>query len=155
MQEEHAAAKTFNGWRAKRRYREAQWSRSRYWRFYEAGGEQWNGFASVRPVLGDNEDILMVPLPGHSPGHAGIAVSLDQTWNLHAGDAYFFHDEVHGAERRCPPGLRFYQRMMDHDHTARVLTQNRLRALALSSQHGLRISCSHDAVEFQQMEQRL
>jgi hypothetical protein len=72
--------------------------------------------------------------------------SQDQ-WKLHAGDAYFHRDEVHKARRHCPPGLRFYQRMMDDDHAARVLTQNRLRALALTEADALHMVCSHDAVE--------
>jgi glyoxylase-like metal-dependent hydrolase (beta-lactamase superfamily II) len=92
-------------------------------------------------------DLLMVPLPGHSSGHAGIAVNTQGHWKLHAGDAYFHHDEVHKPQRHCPPGLRFYQRMMDHDHAARVATQNSLRALALTELEGLQIMCSHDKVE--------
>lgn len=147
LQDEYTAAKTLDSWRGTRRYREMQWQRSRYWRFYEAGGEQWKGFSSVRPVLGSDEDILMVPLPGHSSGHAGIAVRSQDQWKLHAGDAYFHRDEVHKPRRHCPPGLRFYQRMMDDDHAARVLTQNRLRALALTEADALHMVCSHDAVE--------
>jgi glyoxylase-like metal-dependent hydrolase (beta-lactamase superfamily II) len=147
LQNEYTAAKTLDNWRAVRRYREPQWQRSRYWRFYEPEGEQWKGFSSVRPVLQSDVDLLMVPLPGHSSGHAGIAVNTQGHWKLHAGDAYFHHDEVHKPQRHCPPGLRFYQRMMDHDHAAQVATQNSLRALALTELEGLQIMCSHDKVE--------
>jgi glyoxylase-like metal-dependent hydrolase (beta-lactamase superfamily II) len=146
MQSEYDAAKTLDGWRGKRRYREAQWQRSLHWRFYQRSGETWQGFSCVRPVL-DTEEIFMVPLPGHSPGHAGIALHSEGKWRLHAGDAYFHRDEVHLPERQCPPGLRFYQRMMDHDHQARVTTQNSLRALRMASDQNLQIMCSHDAVE--------
>lgn len=152
LQTEYTSAKTLNSWRAVRRYREPQWQRSRYWRFYEAEGEQWKGFSSVRPVLGSNEHIVMVPLPGHSPGHAGIAVQSLGQWALHAGDAYFHHGEVHKPRRHCPLGLRFYQRMMDHDHAARVTTQNRLRALALTELGDLQIICSHDRVELRDLQ---
>ncbi|MBV4484782.1 MBL fold metallo-hydrolase [Pseudomonas sp. SWRI153] len=147
MQSEYRAAKVLEGWRATRRYRETQWQRRLDWQFYEPLGEQWKGFSGVMPVRGLHEEILMVPLPGHSSGHAGIAVPSQGQWKLHAGDAYFHHDEVHKPRRHCPPGLRFYQRMMDEDHAVRVNTQNRLRALALTEPDQVQIICSHDAAE--------
>ena len=36
----------------------------------------------------------MVPLPGHTPGHAGIAIDTPEGWLLHAGDAYFYRHEM-------------------------------------------------------------
>src|SRR5207245_5655496 len=39
-------------------------------------------------------DILMIPLPGHTLGHCGIAVRAKDKWLLHAGDAYFFHGQL-------------------------------------------------------------
>lgn len=147
MQSEFRAAKILEGWRTTRRYREMQWQRSRYWQFYEPGVEDWKGFSGVTPLQDVEEDILMVPLPGHSSGHAGIAVRSQECWKLHAGDAYFHHSEVHKPRRHCPPGLRFYQRMMDDDHTARIRTQNQLRALALTEPADVQIICSHDPAE--------
>ncbi|MDB6052007.1 MAG: Beta-lactamase [Pseudomonas sp.] len=152
MQTEYTAAKILDGWRATRRYREMQWQRSRHWRFYEPDGEQWKGFSSVTPVQGLDQEILMVPLPGHTSGHAGIAVCSQGHWKLHAGDAYFHHGEIHRPRRHCPPGLRFYQRMMDQDHAARVSTQNRLRALALTELDDMQIICSHDAAELRHVQ---
>lgn len=32
----------------------------------------------------------MIPLLGHTFGHAGIAVKTQSDWKLLAGDAYFF-----------------------------------------------------------------
>ncbi len=60
--------------RAKERYISEQWQHGPDWAFYGEGGEDWFGFKGVR-ALGDREpDILMIPLPGHTPGHCGIAV---------------------------------------------------------------------------------
>ena len=36
----------------------------------------------------------MIPLPGHTLGHCGIAVRTKDRWLLHAGDAYFFHGQL-------------------------------------------------------------
>jgi glyoxylase-like metal-dependent hydrolase (beta-lactamase superfamily II) len=152
LQDEYTAAKTMHGWRATRRYREMQWQRSGYWRFYDPWGEKWKGFSSVRPILGVDEDIVMIPLPGHSTGHAGIAAYTQGQWKLHAGDAYFHRGEVHKTQRHCPLGLRFYQRMMDYDHATRINTQNHLRALILTESRDLEVFCSHDAVELKQAQ---
>ncbi len=152
LQDEYTAAKTLKGWRATRRYRESQWQRSQSWRFYEPAGEQWKGFSRVTPVMGLHEEVLMVALPGHSVGHAGIAVSTQGQWKLHAGDAYFHRSEVHKPQRHCPPGLRLYQRLMDEDRAARINTQNRLRALALTESRDVQIICSHDAAELREVQ---
>ena len=58
----------------KGRYITDQWKHDPQWAFYGEGGEDWFGFKGVR-ALGDREpDILMIPLPGHTLGHCGIAV---------------------------------------------------------------------------------
>lgn len=152
MRDEMQAASHATGWRDSRRFRAAQWRGVKDWALYDCEGERWNGFDSVRAVLGSsNEDILLVPLHGHTAGHAGIAVRTSEGWLLHAGDAYFYRGEIGSPQRQCTPGLRLYQRMMDTDHAARVANQARLRDLSLSSSgQGLRIFCSHDALELEQ-----
>jgi glyoxylase-like metal-dependent hydrolase (beta-lactamase superfamily II) len=90
----------------------------------------------------------MVPLPGHTRGHAGIAIDTPEGWLLNAGDAYFFRHEIDRPERVCPPGARAYQRMMAVDPNLHYRNQERVRALAHDTRAGVRIFCSHDAVEY-------
>ncbi len=150
MGEEMQQARQARDWLGRRRFREPQWRDVEDWAFYEPQGDAWFGFESVRPVLGaEAEDILLVPLPGHTTGHAGIAVRTAAGWMLHAGDAYFFHDEVHRPERHCPPGMRFYQWMMETDRVARMRNQDRLRALARTRGDEVAIFCSHDLREWE------
>jgi len=101
-------------------------------------------------VLDNEEDIHLVPLAGHTLGHAGIAVRDRERWLLHAGDAYFYRGEIRGGQRACTPGLRFYQWMMDTDREARLDNQWRLRALS-SERPDVDIFCSHDALELSQL----
>lgn len=143
MQDEHAAVQQLRGFLPRRRFVPVQWHGVSRWRLYREEGDQWFGFPSVRSVV---DDILLIPLRGHTAGHAGIAVRGEDGWALHAGDAYFFRNEIGQAARRCPPGLRLYQRLMDTDHHQRMLNQHRLRALSLQ-QPQLAIFCSHDARE--------
>ena len=89
----------------------------------------------------------MVPLPGHTLGHAGIAVRTTDGWVLNAGDAYFYRRELDLDRRRCTPGLRFYQTMMDTDRELRFANQDRLRELKRGHGSEVSVFCSHDARE--------
>jgi glyoxylase-like metal-dependent hydrolase (beta-lactamase superfamily II) len=136
-------------WLDRQRFRPQQWSTQPNWQAYEAlSGERWYGFDCVRELQGLPPDILFVPLPGHTFGHAGVAVRRGGDWLLMAGDAYFDHRELDPVDPRCTPGLRLYQRLMDKDRVARRLNQARLRALARDAEREVEICCAHDLHEF-------
>jgi glyoxylase-like metal-dependent hydrolase (beta-lactamase superfamily II) len=136
------------------RYRPGQWSSRPRWVTYpRAEGEPWLGFECVRGLAGVPPGILLVPLPGHSAGHAGVAVEADGGWLLHAGDAYFHRNEVLPIGSRSTPGLRAFQRLMAKDQGDRLNTQARLRDLARDHEE-VEIFCSHDAVEFEALAGR-
>ena len=132
------------------RYRPSQWAHRPSWVRHTAGGDRWLGFASVRAVDERAPEVLIVPLAGHTRGHAGVAVrsDLDGKWLLHAGDAYFFHAELHDPPS-CPPGLLALQRFDDFDHDERVANQWRLRALARDCASEVTVFCAHDARELE------
>jgi glyoxylase-like metal-dependent hydrolase (beta-lactamase superfamily II) len=137
------------GFVPRNRYRPSQFDEVRDWRRYGARGERWFGFESVRDLEGLPPEILMVPLPGHTWGHAGVAIEGPQGWLLHAGDAYFYRGEMREAKRRCTPGLRAYQTMMEVDRELRLSNQERLRRLSRDASAGVRLVCAHDPVEFE------
>jgi glyoxylase-like metal-dependent hydrolase (beta-lactamase superfamily II) len=148
MQSEKEAAQARQGFVASGRYRPKQWDQVKHWKFYATQGEPWFGFESVRDLAGLPSDILLVPLAGHTKGHAGVAINTSQGWLLNAGDAYFYRHEMDFSNPQCTPGLKAYQWMMETDRQARLDNQERLRAL--SYQHSeVQLFCSHDAVEFQ------
>jgi glyoxylase-like metal-dependent hydrolase (beta-lactamase superfamily II) len=132
-----------------KRYRQRQLDAVTGWRPYAAGaGEPWFGFEAVRDLEGLPPEILLIPLPGHTWGHAGVAVQGEGGWLLHAGDAYFHRDEVRRPDRRCTPGLRLYQNLMEVDRDARLSNQARLRDLSLDTAAAVRLICAHDHVEY-------
>lgn len=139
----------------KGRYRPGQWDDVQSWRLYPmGGGEPWFGFDSVRDLHGLPPEILLVPLPGHTWGHSGVAIrESGGDWLLHAGDAYFYHGEVGAKVYACPPGLRFMQRLMEVDRTARLTNLDRLRRLSLRHAGELRLFSAHDATEFEVLAQ--
>jgi glyoxylase-like metal-dependent hydrolase (beta-lactamase superfamily II) len=97
-------------------------------------------------------EILLVPLPGHTLGHAGVAIDMGSGWVLNAGDAYFYRRELDPDRRRCTPGLRFYQRLMDTDRDQRFANQARLRELKRDHGKEITIFCSHDEKELEAMQ---
>ncbi|WP_394842274.1 MBL fold metallo-hydrolase [Pendulispora brunnea] len=132
------------------RYRPQQWNTRAQWRGYAAdAGEAWFGFEHVRELEGIGPEVLMVPLIGHTLGHAGVAIRCDERWLLYAADAYFFHAEM-DERPRCTPGLRLYQTMMEKNRRLRLLNQRRLRQLRLASKGEIDIFCAHDIGEFEQ-----
>jgi glyoxylase-like metal-dependent hydrolase (beta-lactamase superfamily II) len=126
--EREAAERQRRGFIARRRYRPAQWDDVRDWRTYAAGGEPWFGFDSVRQLDGLPPEILLVPLPGHTWGHAD--------------------------RHRCTPGLRAYQTLMEVDRQARLANQGRLRDLKRAHGSEVTIFCSHDELELEAMQRR-
>jgi glyoxylase-like metal-dependent hydrolase (beta-lactamase superfamily II) len=134
---------------SRKRYRPSQFSDVRDWRPYDCQGGGWLGFDAVRDLDGLPPEILMIPLRGHTWGHAGVAIQEGRGWLLHAGDAYFFRDEMRQPRRECPPGLRLYQSLMEVDRRARLANQQRLRQLSILHREDVRVICAHDAAEFE------
>jgi glyoxylase-like metal-dependent hydrolase (beta-lactamase superfamily II) len=144
LERELQAACRRRGFVARGRYRPMQWDGSVAWEPYGVEGEPWFGFSAVRDLKGLPPEILMVPLAGHTAGHAGIAIDTGPSWLLHAGDAYFFHEEMNPEQPRCPIGLRGYQALMEVDRQARLANQHRLRRLVRDHGGAVRVFCAHD-----------
>ncbi|MGO4254914.1 MBL fold metallo-hydrolase [Marmoricola sp. RAF53] len=149
--DELAAAKARKSVKEKNRYIEAQWAHGPNWVEHTVAGETWKGFDAVTAV---SDDVLLVPLRGHTRGHCGVAVKRPSGgWFLHAGDAYFSHGEKE-TPPTCPGGLAMFQTFVQMDKKARYANQDRLRSF--HAEHGpeagttdpVTVFCAHDAVEF-------
>jgi glyoxylase-like metal-dependent hydrolase (beta-lactamase superfamily II) len=124
-----------------RRYRPGHWAHSPKWVTYPDTGTRWLGVDGVRPLTGLGEDFLLVPLDGHTRGHAGVAVNDGERWLLHAGDAYFYHGEL-DREPQPHPLMDIVQVGAQVDAERRVSSQERLRSLA--HDHGVTVFSAHD-----------
>lgn len=118
------------------------------------GGEQWFGFDAVRELAGLGPEILLVPLAGHTRGHAGVAVDTGDGWLLNAGDSYFFHGELDAEAPHCPPGLAVFQSLMQAERRARLDNQRRLRELVAAHGSEITVFSAHDPVEFRALARR-
>ena len=142
------AAQHRQGFIAKGRYRPQQWDDQVQWQQYDEQGEPWFGFESIRSLRGLPPEILLIPLIGHTWGHCGVAVQTESGWLLHAGDAYFYRNEVHAPTPHCTPGLRAYQTMMEVDREKRRHNQARLHELVQLHGRDITVFCAHDRLEF-------
>jgi glyoxylase-like metal-dependent hydrolase (beta-lactamase superfamily II) len=150
---EHAMAR--KTWMDRQRFRPQQWGSKDRWQVYApAAGERWYGFDCVRDLAGMPPEILLVPLPGHTFGHAGVAVRTGGRWLLLAGDAYFFHREMDFVRPWCTPGLAMYQAMLEKDRAARLSNQQRLRVLRHEHGEHVDVFSAHDNVEFKRLSGR-
>jgi glyoxylase-like metal-dependent hydrolase (beta-lactamase superfamily II) len=134
--------------RDRTRYFEGHWKHGPRWARHEVEGDEWFGFEGVRILPRLEAEILLVPLVGHSLGHSGVAIRNGDGWLLHGGDAYHHRDTV-ARPPGCPPGMRFFQRLVAADNGLRMANQERLRELAARHGEDVRIFCSHDPRELQ------
>ena len=151
LDSEYAAAIAPTTFTDRYRYRPSQWEHGPSWVRYKVQGEQWFGFECVRQMEGLPSEILLVPLEGHTRGHTGVAVHTQGSWLLHAGDAYYFRDEMDYHQPRCTLGLALVQRIGAVDDQARRRNQERLRQLAHERAGEVRIFSAHDPVEFERL----
>lgn len=155
MQRERDQAFLQKTWLDRQRFRPQQWSTKNNWKVYNPGeGDFWFGFSKVRELDGIPEEIALVPLIGHTLGHAGVAVKKDDQWLFNCGDAYFYHEEMSLAKPCCTPGLEFYQTMMEKDRKLRYTNQHRLRELKRYHSDEVQIFCAHDPLEFEKISGR-
>jgi glyoxylase-like metal-dependent hydrolase (beta-lactamase superfamily II) len=147
--DEHRGATSPSTTHERFRYRQAQWAHGPKWNVLRVDGDKWFGFDGVRAVGGTDDEILLVPTVGHSRGHCAIAVRTTDGWLLHAGDAYFFHAEMHATKPYCSPGLAAFQRVAAFDDVARRRNQMRLRELARDRAGEVRVFSAHSPVELE------
>lgn len=148
LADEHAAAMARRTQLERLRYHPSSWAHGPQWVLHRAEGERWFGFDCVRALPGLPPEVLLVPLHGHTRGHAAVAVQTGPGWLLHAGDSYFYGGEVDPDRPRCSPGLALFQRLIQMDGRARCQNQERLRELARSHRDDVRMFSAHDPDEF-------
>ena len=131
--------------RERSRYRRAQWAHDPKIATYEPAGERWEGLLA-RPLDDLDGALALVSLPGHTRGHAAVAVQGPDGWLLHAGDAYFHRSVVgdrSGRTARAALGLGAFEHLVAAD--ARKLSRN--HAVLADLRRRFPVFSAHDPVE--------
>jgi glyoxylase-like metal-dependent hydrolase (beta-lactamase superfamily II) len=75
-------------------YVAAHWAHGPEWVIHACAGEQWFELDCVRVIDTQPVEVLLVPLPGYSRGHCGVAVGREGHWLFHCGGAYLRDSQV-------------------------------------------------------------
>lgn len=146
LADEHAAATARRTMNERARYRPIQWAHQPEFVLHRAEGEPWRGFDAVRAIDGLPPELLMVPLSGHTRGHACVGVDLGDRALLHCGDAYFHRAAIRGGP--MPIGLDLFERFMAIDGAA--IAGNHARLAEVARDATVRVFSAHDGVELEE-----
>jgi glyoxylase-like metal-dependent hydrolase (beta-lactamase superfamily II) len=93
--------------------------------------------------------IALISLPGHTRGHACVAIDAGHRWVLHCGDSFFHHGTVDGTAS-MPRALAAFEWTVAFDR--KMLQQNHARLVELYRRHepDLFMVCSHDRTLYEQ-----
>jgi len=128
------------------RYQKALWKNHKKVISYTDNGENWEGLNAIKPMEDIDDSILMIPLIGHTFGHAGFALNTDSDkWLFHVGDAYYNQLEFSGGIRSLP--YKTLARLSAMDNTKRL--ENLERIKNLKNTEGLQVCNSHDPLDFE------
>ncbi|MFE3601455.1 MBL fold metallo-hydrolase [Streptomyces sp. NPDC059142] len=136
--------------RERMRYRPAQWAHGPRIVEHGPGGESWRGFAAARELDAVAPGIVLVPLPGHTRGHACVAVDTGTRWLLHAGDA-FYHRGTLDGRTRVPAALRTMETVIAWDRKRVGENHARLAELYRAGDPGLAVFSAHDPVLYEKV----
>jgi glyoxylase-like metal-dependent hydrolase (beta-lactamase superfamily II) len=146
--DEHRAAVVVRAFKERSRYRTCHWAHSPKFELYsETAGDRWFGFEKAKPLAGLSAEIVAIPLPGHTQGHAAIAVRGDR-WLLHAGDAFFHEGVVDSAREKPRFGAMAFERLVAFDYSRVKQNHRRLRELHDTHKDEVTVFCAHDPNQF-------
>lgn len=107
----------------------------------------WFGAHGPATLEGLPPEILLVPLPGHTPGHSAVAVQARGRWLLHAGDSYLYHGELDDPPR-SHPAVEPIQLGAQVDPELRLEGVRWLRTLRRDHPDEVELFSAHDPWEF-------
>lgn len=143
--DEHAAAITSPDFLDKRRYRPAQWAHGPAWQLHDGPGDEWmNGLTGHEVMPG----ITLVPMRGHSRGHAAVAVDAGERGVMvHAGDAVFdaasYADVSPSGQSLAKNGMiRTFEKTVGRDRAA--IRRNHATLRELNDTDGVTVFPAHD-----------
>ncbi|MFE2713992.1 MBL fold metallo-hydrolase [Streptomyces mirabilis] len=132
------------------RYQAAQWAHGPKLVEHSPDGEKWRGFAAARELDAIAPGIVLVSLPGHTRGHACVAVDTGTRWLLHSGDAFYHHGTLDGRTR-VPAALRAMESIIGFDLKKVRDNHARLAELHRRAEPDLTIVNAHDPTLFERM----
>ncbi len=131
-------------------YVKEHWAHGPHWVIHEGPLVDWYGLEAI-PILETPEaDFLLIPFPGHTRGHCGVAIGKPGNWLLHCGDAaspYHPGSDLHNRGRSA-----YYLKFLPDWLVNQILGDHMPRLRALLEQHKDEIKAisAHDIYSFRE-----
>src|SRR6185436_9686369 len=125
------------------RFRPVQWAHGPKIVEHTPQGEKWRGFAAAKQLDEVSPGIVLISLPGHTRGHACVAVDAGHRWVLHCGDAFYYEGTLDGRSR-VPLGLKLSEMIVAFDRKVVRDNHARLAELHARQEPDLLIVSAHD-----------
>lgn len=106
-------------------------------------GSTWRGFASAKQLTGIAPGVVLIAMPGHTRGHAAVAVDAGEHWILHAGDAFYHHGQIDGSGH-APKVLTAMERALTPDWRRVQANHRRLAEVWSAGDPALLLVNAHD-----------
>lgn len=87
----HLFRREYEAWRHPRKileiaYNKADFAHGPCWQLHQLQGQRWYNFDALR-LPGIEPEVWLVPLPGHTSGHCGVALKTETGWIFQCGDS--------------------------------------------------------------------
>jgi glyoxylase-like metal-dependent hydrolase (beta-lactamase superfamily II) len=135
---------SFDGTRPRGPYKPYQISHGTKFKTYDTSAERWFELEARSLQLPPELDAKLIPLPGHTLGHCGVAYREGSRWSLLAGDAYF-DSKLNFLDQ--PPGLPI-EIAFQTNASARQASLRELKRLRTEHAGEVSLFCTHDQHEF-------
>lgn len=110
---------------------------------YSKADTDWFGFEARRVSAGVETEIYLIPLPGHTLGHCGVAVKANNKWLFYIGDAYYMRVELTDAHHP----VNELATMRADDNELRKVTLDKIRKF-VNEHPEIEVFGYHDIEEF-------
>lgn len=119
------------------------------WQPHRIQGDKWFGLDCAPPVQVGEAEFVIVPFMGHTRGHSGVALRIDERWLLHCGDVYGYYRQVDPVQPYKHPNGKLLEFMVTAGF--KMPRHHWVRIRKLLKTHGDKIQtfCAHDAHEFE------
>ncbi|MFD1770150.1 MULTISPECIES: MBL fold metallo-hydrolase [Sphingobacterium] len=111
---------------------------------YEPSDRLWFGLEARKVATALDVEMLLIPLPGHTFGHCGIAIKNGDKWLFYVADAYYLREELSDMDHP----VHELAEMRADDNKLRIDTLEKIRRL-MQDHPEIEIFGYHDISEFE------
>lgn len=111
---------------------------------YGTSDRLWFGLEARKVATALDVEMLLIPLPGHTLGHCGIAIKNGDKWLFYVADAYYLREELSDIDHP----VHELAEMRADDNNLRIDTLEKIRRL-MQDHPEIEIFGYHDISEFE------